>query len=140
MDIAADHGCDGIEPDNVTAYRNDSGFSLTAADQLDFNRWLAAEGHARGMAVGLKNDDEQVAELAGDFDFSVSEECHHYDECDAYAPFLTQNKPVFNAEYAESEAEAVALAETLCPKAEAADTRTVVFPWDLDDAFRVSCD
>lgn len=140
LDFAAAQGCDAVEPDNVTAFRNDSGFPLTAADQLDFNRWLATEAHARGMGVGLKNDDEQVAELVDAFDFSVAEECHRYDECDAYAPFSQQNKPVFNAEYAESAAEAKTLAVTLCPKARAAGTRTLVLPWDLDDAFRVSCD
>ena len=140
MDIAAEKGCDAVEPDNVTAYRNDSGFDITAEDQLAFNRWLATEAHARGMGVALKNDDEQVAELAGDFDFSVAEECHAFDECSAYQPFLDQNKPVFNAEYAESVGEAQALATTLCAKALAFNTRTLVLPWDLDDTFRVSCD
>ena len=85
-------------------------------------------------------DDDQVAELASDFDFSVAEECHFYDECGDYAPFLAQNKPVFNAEYTDTAAEAEALAPTLCAKAATAGTRTVIFPWDLDDAFRVSCD
>lgn len=140
LDHAASLGCDAVEPDNVTAFRTDSGFPLTAEDQLDFNRWLASEAHARGMGAALKNDDDQVAELVDDFDFSVAEECHFYDECDAYAPFLAQNKPVFNAEYATDAADAEAIATTLCPKAEAAGTRTLVLPWDLDDAFRVSCD
>ncbi|HHH30915.1 MAG TPA: endo alpha-1,4 polygalactosaminidase [Polyangiaceae bacterium] len=140
LDIARDKGCDAVEPDNVTAYTSDSGFPITAEDQLDFNRWLATEGHARGMGVALKNDDEQVAELAVDFDFSVAEECHFYGECGDYAPFLGQNKPVFNAEYTNTAAEAEALAATLCPAADAAGTRTVIFPWDLDDSFRVSCD
>jgi hypothetical protein len=140
LDRGASKGCDAIEPDNVTAYRNDSGFAITAEDQLAFNRWLAEEAHARGMGVGLKNDDDQVAELATAFDFSIAEECHAYDECDAYAPFLDQGKPVFNAEYAESAAEAEALAASLCPKAATAGTRTLILPWDLDDSFRVSCD
>jgi hypothetical protein len=140
LDIAASKGCDAVEPDNVTAYRNDSGYDISADDQLAFNRWLADEAHARGMGIALKNDDDQVAELVDAFDFSVSEECHAFDECDAYAPFLQLNKPVFNAEYAESAAGAVALAATLCDKARAANTRTVILPWDLDDSFRVSCD
>jgi hypothetical protein len=140
LDIAAAKGCDGVEPDNVTAYRNDSGFEISADDQLAFNRWLADEAHHRGMGVGLKNDDDQIAELVDAFDFSVSEECHAFDECDAYAPFVAQNKPVFNAEYATSAAEAETLATTLCDKAHAANTRTLILPWDLDDSFRVSCD
>jgi hypothetical protein len=140
MDVAFDKGCDALEPDNVTAYRNDSGFDITAEDQLAFNRWLAEQAHVRGMGVALKNDDDQVAVLVDDFDFSVAEECHAFDECDAYAPFLAQNKPVFNAEYAQSAAEAAVLADSLCPKAASSNTRTLILPWDLDDSFRVSCD
>ena len=30
-------GFDGIEPDNVDGYLNDTGFDLTATDQLEFN-------------------------------------------------------------------------------------------------------
>jgi hypothetical protein len=140
LDTAAAKGCDAVEPDNVTAYRNDSGFDISADDQLAFNRWLAEEAHARGLGVALKNDDDQVADLAESFDFSVAEECHAFGECDAYAPFQALGKPVFNAEYAESEEEAQALAATLCAQALTADTRTLILPWDLDDSFRVSCD
>lgn len=140
MDVAAQKGCDGVEPDNVTAWRNESGFDIGADDQIDFNRWLAAEAHARGMAVALKNDGDQAAELADAFDFSVNEECHAYDECEQLAPFLDAGKPVFNAEYAESASEAEALSATLCSRAHAANTRTIILPWDLDDTFRVSCD
>mgnify|MGYP006136840817 CR=1 FL=1 len=30
---------DGIEPDNVDGYLNDTGFDLTATDQLEFYSW-----------------------------------------------------------------------------------------------------
>ena len=36
-------GCDGVEPDNVDGYVNDTGFDLTAGDQLDFNRFARGE-------------------------------------------------------------------------------------------------
>jgi len=52
LDLAVEKGCDGVEPDNVDGYANDSGFSLTPDDQLDFNRFLAAVAHARGLSVG----------------------------------------------------------------------------------------
>ena len=32
-------GFDGFEPDNVDGYLNDTGFDLTATDQLEFNSW-----------------------------------------------------------------------------------------------------
>jgi hypothetical protein len=62
-----------IDPDNVDGYINENGIGFTAADQLAYNRWLAAAGHELGLAVGLKNDVAQVADLAGDFDFFVNE-------------------------------------------------------------------
>ena len=55
LDLAQQRGCDGVEPDNVQSYDDDTGFELTAADQLAFNRRVADEAHARGLAVGLKN-------------------------------------------------------------------------------------
>ena len=63
LDIAAARGCDGVEPDNVDGYDNDSGFELTRADQIDFNRFLATEAHQRGLSVGLKNALDLVEEL-----------------------------------------------------------------------------
>ena len=50
-------------PTTWTATPTDTGFALTAADQLRFNRWIAHEAHARDMAVGLKNDTAQVKAL-----------------------------------------------------------------------------
>ena len=58
-----DKGFDAVEPDNVDGYANDTGFPLTAADQLTFNRRVAELAHRHGLAVGLKNDVEQVGEL-----------------------------------------------------------------------------
>ncbi|MGN6190111.1 MAG: endo alpha-1,4 polygalactosaminidase [Conexibacter sp.] len=93
-------GFDAVEPDNVDGYANGSGFPLTAADQLRFNRWVARAVHADGMAVALKNDLEQAPALARDFDFAVLEQCFQYDECAKARPFLRAGKAVYDAEYA----------------------------------------
>ncbi|HKG03293.1 MAG TPA: endo alpha-1,4 polygalactosaminidase [Conexibacter sp.] len=93
-------GFDAVEPDNVDGYSNDSGFPLTAADQLRFNRWVAHAAHAQGLAVALKNDLEQAAALARSFDFAVLEQCFHYRECESARPFLRAGKGVYDAEYA----------------------------------------
>lgn len=91
---------DAIEPDNVDGYANDSGFSLTAADQLRFNRWVARAAHAQGLAVALKNDLDQAPALAPSFDFAVLEQCFQYHECGSARPFLRAGKGVYDAEYA----------------------------------------
>ncbi len=102
LDLAVDKGCDGVEPDNVDGYTNDSGFDLSAADQLDFNRFVANEAHERGLLVALKNALDLVPALVDSFDFAVNEQCFEFDECDALQPFLDAGKPVFEAEYAAS--------------------------------------
>jgi hypothetical protein len=97
-------GFDAVEPDNVDAYANRSGFALTAADQLRYNRRLAALAHSLGLAVGLKNDVDQAATLAPAFDFAVNEECVTYAECGALRVFIRARKPVFHVEYERSTA------------------------------------
>lgn len=90
---------DAVDPDNVNGWTNRTGFPLTAADQLRFNRWLAREAHRRGLAVGLKNDPEQARDLARSFDFAVVEECFQYRECASFRPFIRQRKAVYEVEY-----------------------------------------
>lgn len=100
FDSCRQKGFDAVEPDNIDGYAQDTGFPLTYQQQLAYNRWVADEVHARGMAVGLKNDTDQVTDLQPNFDFAVSEQCFEYGECDAWLPFLRAGKAVFEAEYA----------------------------------------
>ncbi len=140
MDLAAQKGCDGVEPDNVDGYTNRPGFNFTANDQLAYNRLLANEAHNRGLAVGLKNDLDQVAALVEDFDFSVNEQCNEYDECDLLQPFIAAGKPVFNAEYDSKYVNNPAQRAQLCTTTQSQSLHTLVLSLDLDDSFRFSCD
>jgi len=100
LDLAAARGCDAVEPDNVDGYANDTGFALTSTDQSDYNRFIAAEAHNRGLSVGLKNDLDQLAELEPYFDWALNEECFTYGECTQYQDnFLAANKAVLHVEY-----------------------------------------
>jgi len=63
LDACQSKGFDGIEPDNIDSYTNETGFPLTYQDQLNYNIWLAEEAHTRGLSIGLKNDGEQVLSL-----------------------------------------------------------------------------
>ncbi|GAA2522101.1 MULTISPECIES: endo alpha-1,4 polygalactosaminidase [Streptomyces] len=99
VDMCRDKGFDAVEPDNMDGYRNRTGFPLTARDQLRYNRLVARLAHERGLAVGLKNDLDQIPQLVGDFDFAVNEQCAQYGECAALTPFVEAGKAVFHAEY-----------------------------------------
>ncbi|WP_328621693.1 endo alpha-1,4 polygalactosaminidase [Streptomyces sp. NBC_00354] len=99
FDMCRAKGFDAVEPDNMDGYRNKSGFPLTADDQLKYNRLIAKLAHDRGLAVGLKNDLDQIPQLVGDFDFAVNEQCAEYDECERLTPFIAAGKAVFHVEY-----------------------------------------
>ncbi|MFJ8276771.1 endo alpha-1,4 polygalactosaminidase [Streptomyces griseoviridis] len=104
FDMCRDKGFDAVEPDLVEGYGNDTGFPLTAADQLRFNRMIADLAHRRGLSVGLKNDLPQIPQLLAHFDFAVNEECAQYGECARLAPFIEAGKAVFHVEYKEKPA------------------------------------
>jgi hypothetical protein len=97
--ICARKGFDAVEPDNIAGWENGTGFPITRVDQLRFNRWVARQVHARGMAVALKNDGRQARQVVGDFDFAIVEQCFQYDECSLYEPFVEHGKAVFETEY-----------------------------------------
>lgn len=99
FDLCKQKGFDAVEPDLMENYTIDSGFPLTAAHQLAFNRFVSRLARERGLAVALKNDAGQAAELVGDFDFAVVEECAEFDECELYEPFIRAGKAVLHVEY-----------------------------------------
>jgi len=131
LDLAVSKGCTGIEPDNVDGYDNTTGFALSGADQLAFNRFLATQAHARGLSVSLKNDLDQVNELVADFDWALCEQCYEYDECSLLSPFSAAGKAVFGVEYSGDES-------VFCPY-----FNSLGYSWlkkNLDlDAWRVDC-
>ncbi len=99
LNLAVEKKCDGVEPDNVDGYANDSGFSLAAADQLAYNRWLSEQAHNRGLSIGLKNDLDQIPQLISYFDWALNEQCFEFGECSKLTPFVAANKAVFGVEY-----------------------------------------
>ena len=133
LDYAVERGCDGVDPDNVDGYTNNSGFSFGYAEQLDYNTFLAEQAHARGLSVGLKNDLDQIVDLVGSFDFAVNEECFDYNECQMLQPFVQAGKAVFQIQYGTE-----ALVAAICPQANALDLDTLIKTMDLD-AWRIYC-
>lgn len=133
LDRAVQRGCDGVEPDNVTAQNARSGFGITDLEQLDYNRWLADEAHRRGLSIALKNDVEQVPELVDWFDFTVNEECMAWDECDTLRPFVDAGKAVLHVEYVDDWDDAPALNDEVCGAFPGFSS--IVKGWDLGPEF-----
>lgn len=126
-----DKGFDAVDPDNVDGYTHRTGFALTAADQLAFNRSIADLAHRYGLGVGLKNEAEQVADLVGSFDFAVVESCVVYSECGAYAPFTASGKAVLHIEYEGT-------LDSVCPVTKPLSFSTMLKDLDLG-AWRQAC-
>ena len=140
LDVAVEKGCDGVEPDNVDGFANDSGFDLSADDQLLFNARIANAAHDRGLSVGLKNDLDQVAVLLTYFDFAVNEQCFEFEECETLQPFIDADKAVFSAEYDESYVNDAEEREAICEESLEMGLNTLILPVDLDDSFRITCE
>lgn len=112
LDLCSEKGFDGVDPDNLDGCLQPTGFDLTPADQLNYNRWLAQEAHRRGLAIGLKNDPEQAADLVEDFDWITTESCFHQGWCEQVEPFLQAGKPIFAVEYTHQIADLTPVCES----------------------------
>ncbi len=139
LDRAVYKQCDAVEADNVHGYEEDTGFPLTAQDQLTYNRFLASEAHNRSLGIALKNDNSQTAELVGDFDFAVTEEQFQYGDEQDFVIFVNKGKAVFNAEYATDYVNNEDKRIAMCKKSNSLGFRTLVLPLNLDDSFRYDC-
>ncbi|KAL2843732.1 glycoside hydrolase superfamily [Aspergillus pseudoustus] len=104
LDLAVTKGCNGVDPDNVDAFDNSQGgLGLTEDDSIEFMNWLAGEAHSRGLAIGLKNALSIIDGVIDNMEWAVNEQCAEYGECDLYAPFVEQAKPIFHIEYPNGE-------------------------------------
>ncbi|KAK6530922.1 hypothetical protein TWF281_007754 [Arthrobotrys megalospora] len=92
-------GFDGVDWDNVDGYTQVSGFKITKAHQIAYNKMLADISHKLKMTVALKNDLDQAKILARYFDYAVNEQCSYYNECNLLEPFLSTGKAVVGLEY-----------------------------------------
>lgn len=92
-------GFDAVDPDNLDAFANDSGFDLSEADAVAAFTLFAQLAHDHGLAVGQKNAGELTASLVGTADFAVVEQCLEQDLCGDYAAYVAAGKPVFAVEY-----------------------------------------
>ena len=131
LDLAKQKDCDGVDPDNLDGYLNDSGFPLTFDDQLVYNTWMAQQAHIRGLGVGLKNDLGQIPDLLAYYDWALNEQCFQYNECELLLPFIQAGKPVFGIEYLGNPA-------VFCPQANVMNFDFLKKNLELD-VWRVAC-
>ncbi|KAK0721807.1 glycoside hydrolase superfamily [Lasiosphaeria miniovina] len=118
--LAADLGCDGVDPDNIDGFTGDegggsgTGWSTTSADYTRFVTELATLAHSlatkRGfpLMIGQKNAAKLVSILAPLLDFAVLEDCKDLRQeaggafCADFQPYVAAGKPIFSIEYPTS--------------------------------------
>jgi hypothetical protein len=92
-------GFDGVDPDNIDGYQNKTGFTITPQQQLAYDTWVAQEAHALGLTADQKNDNNQVAQLSGVFDYAVTEQCWTQGWCGQFAVYTARGALVIDIEY-----------------------------------------
>jgi len=104
-------GQDAVEPDDLDGYSNSGatgarggGWGLTRMDAVGFERWLAHQAHAHGLAILQKNDSVNASVDEPLFDGVITEECNFYrDPCAGaggdWNRYLAAHKPILDAEY-----------------------------------------
>ena len=131
LDECKSKGFDAVEPDSINAYTQDTGFPLSADDQLKYNIWLADATHKRSLSIGLKEDPDQAKELVAHFDWALDEECFEFDGCEKMMPFTVAGKAVFNTEYSLNSSQ-------FCPEANKLNFNSIKKRKELD-VYRETC-
>lgn len=94
-------GFDAVEPDESEVWNNKPGFPISIEQNVAYSKMIAEIAHSYGLSVGLKGNNAEAAMYESFSDWSLSEECYQYNECNSlYNAFITNNKAVFIVEYA----------------------------------------
>lgn len=99
LDLCKSKGFDGVDPDNLDGYQNDTGFPLSYGEQLKYDTWVAAAAHQRGLTADQKGDNGQVKDLVKVFDFAVVEQCFAQGWCKQFDVYTNSNRLVVDVEY-----------------------------------------
>ena len=116
LDMIQEKGFDGIEPDNINSYQNNTGFNLTEEDAKVYSHWLIEEAHNRGLSIGQKNAEELIPEMVDEFDWLLTEDAYVEDFYQQLSPYISANKAVFFVEYTDRISE-TDFQNLVCPEA-----------------------
>jgi len=140
--MCAQKGFDGIEPDIDDSYTDDTGFTITEAQNVAYLATLSDYAHSLGVAWGLKNGGDGgdpstfVPDMVPHVDFAVVEEPFFLNTIGYFYPALyAAGKAMFVAEYTNDTTSST----SFCPKAIMDHTNAVLFDVNLDGMVRDPC-
>jgi len=129
--LARSKGFDGVFASTLGGYMEATGFSLTRADELAYDQFLADAASKRGLSAGLSGDFELGSEVALAFDWALAIGCIAGSTCGSLASFQSAGKPVFDIETAGQR-------DTVCAKAASLGVPAILKHTSFD-AWRVPC-
>jgi hypothetical protein len=110
LTLAADKGFDGVLLVSLDAYLAESGFALSAADQLTYNLWLAERAAQAGLAAGISSDWPHAAQLAAHYAFAIHANCVVDQRCAELDAYRAEGRAVFDLETAFDDSASVCAA------------------------------
>ena len=125
-------GFDGIEPDNMNGYQNNTGFDISEEDAISYSRWLIEESHSRGLSIGQKNSEELIPNLYDEFDWILTEDAFVDNFYEELTPFISAGKAVFLVEYTDR-ISSEDFQTQVCPEAISRNYSAVLKNRDLTD-------
>jgi uncharacterized protein (TIGR01370 family) len=128
-------GYDGIDPDNIDVFSNESDFDLSATDAVAYLAALADLAHEMDLIIGQKNAPELSGALADTLDFVVTESCWQYKFCDAFKDYTAAGKPIYAIEYTDAQPDFAAA----CAEARAQGISMILKDRELSGAVYESC-
>ncbi len=124
-------GFDGLEPDNLDAFDNETGFDIKIADTKKYVDYLIALAHDNGLSIGQKNVSNLTAEYAAKFDWALTEDAFEQGWQNDMTPYIELNKPVFATEYTDVTTQKK-FQDDYCPKAAKLGFTAILKKRDLD--------
>ena len=148
-DQCAAKGFDAVEPDIDDSWYDNTGYSISAANEEAYLGTLSSYAHALGLGWGLKDGDQasnlsQSAAFIDDLvtthtvDFALTEQSFQEGSVSAIYPELAHaGLAVFEAEYNDQGSGIPP--SSYCPIANSDNINAVQFDSKLDGAVRVAC-
>lgn len=142
IDMCHSKGFDAIEPDIDDSYTDNTGFTISLQNNVDYLTNLSAYAHSLGMSWGLKNGGDGgdpttfVTKMLPNVDFAVTEEPYFLKTIGFFHPaFLNAGKAMFVAEYTPNTSSAA----DFCTQSLTDHTDAVLYDLNLDGKTRETC-
>ena len=130
IDMIKSKGFDGIEPDNMNGYQNETSFNISEEDAIVYSRWLIEKAHSRQLSIGQKNSEELIPRLFDEFDWILTEDAFVDDFFEELTPFISAGKAVFLVEYTDR-ISSEEFQDQVCPQATSKNYSAVLKNRDL---------